>query len=716
MHDPTATDGPTTRRTAGMMAAIVAATIGLVLTLGTGTASAQALEIVEPGTLGAETGNRFCYNFQTTGQSSTENVTYGVTDPGDLPPGVFVLTHTFGAVAPLQETRWGFSGTPTTPGTYTVTVTATDDNGTPTAGDDIDADPVTMTIEVGTEASADIVVHAGRLGLGYTIDCQSSGRETQGFLRDLDNFGTGGTVGSRLAIRNHTPFDPATDTGEPITAAQLATVDILLDGWVWDGTWTPQEIRDIGTWVNGGGVLIAAEDRNVADTLGRMFGAPTNPINRLCTHTPSEAGDPSDDCPELSATALASDIVDGPFGDWAGDPLNTSGSVGHFGATPPAGWTEIASWATDPRDGVLPPQFVGNAAVITRAVGNGRVILLNDEALWRTQSFPGSANATFVGNLMAYAIDEIGGGANPQPALADNSYTVESGTAFSRNPCTNDPDDATAGNATVFVDTPLPAGVTLTPGTCALAGTATEDFSFAYQRSAGGVTAWAVVEVEVDLVPDLSPDTFDGVVGEPFNRGVCANDAELGDAPVTTAIVSGSLPPGLALNDCRIQGTPTTAGSFTARYRVTDADGDTDTAQVTITITEPDTPTPPPTQTFRCKGEVATIVGTMGADTLTGTPGRDVIVGRGGNDTIRGRGGNDLICAGGGRDTVRGNAGNDRIFGQGGNDVLRGGGGADRVVGNAGNDRLAGNAGAPDRCIGGPGVDRFLRGCEIRRQ
>ena len=601
MQDTTTVEGRTSKRPAGMIAAIVAAAIGLVLTLGTGTASAQGFALDDPGPLGAETGNRFCYNLQTSGETDPDNVTYEISS-GSLPPGISLLSHTFGAVPALQETRWGFVGTPSTTGTFAFDVTATDDAGTATVVDD-ETDTVPFSIDVGTEATADIVVHAGRLGLGYTIDCESVGREAQGFLRSLDNFGpTGlGGVDTRLAIRNHTAFDPATDTGEPITAAELATVDILLDGWVWDGTWTPAEIRDIGTWVNGGGVLIAAEDRSVADTLGRMFGAPTDPVNILCTHTPSEFGDPVAPCPLMSSANDTHPIVAEPFGDWSGGALGTSGSVGHFGATAPAGWTEVVEWNSN-----------GDAAVITRDVGLGQVILLNDEALWRTQSFPTRDNQTFVGNLMAFAISEIDGGANPQPSLADDTYEVVSGQAFTRNPCTNDPDDGPAGNATVFVDTPLPEDVTFTPATCTLAGSATEDFSFAYQRTAGGVTAWAVVEVTVDDRPDLTPDTFAGVVGEPFDEGVCANDASLGDAPRTTAIVGGSLPPGLSLDQCRVQGTPTEAGSFTATYRVTDDDGDTDTAQVTITVTED--ATPPPAQTFRCKGQVATIVGTSGRD------------------------------------------------------------------------------------------------------
>jgi hypothetical protein len=101
-----------------------------------------------------------------------------------------------------------------------------------------------------------------------------------------------------------------------------------------------------------------------------------------------------------------------------------------------------------------------------------------------------------------------------------------------------------------------------------------------------------------------------------------------------------------------------------------------------------------PSQTHRCEGVVATIVGTNGPDKdLRGTNGRDVIVGLGGDDVIYGRGRGDLICAGEGHDKVYGQKGHDRIYGQGGADELYGYGGDDRVFGQEGNDRMWGHKG-----------------------
>lgn len=93
---------------------------------------------------------------------------------------------------------------------------------------------------------------------------------------------------------------------------------------------------------------------------------------------------------------------------------------------------------------------------------------------------------------------------------------------------------------------------------------------------------------------------------------------------------------------------------------------------------------PEPPKRVRCRGEVATIVGTSGSDTLNGTKGPDVIKGRGGDDEIVGRAKDDVICGGVGRDT---------IFGKGGDDVIRTGPGRDFVRPGSGNDTVDGKPG-----------------------
>jgi len=99
----------------------------------------------------------------------------------------------------------------------------------------------------------------------------------------------------------------------------------------------------------------------------------------------------------------------------------------------------------------------------------------------------------------------------------------------------------------------------------------------------------------------------------------------------------------------------------------------------------------------KCRGKVATIVGTPGNDMIKGTPGRDIIAGLGGNDVILGAGGNDLICGGAGNDRINGGNGNDVILGQRGWDTMLGAAGADQLIGGPGRDVANGQAGR-DRC------------------
>lgn len=110
-----------------------------------------------------------------------------------------------------------------------------------------------------------------------------------------------------------------------------------------------------------------------------------------------------------------------------------------------------------------------------------------------------------------------------------------------------------------------------------------------------------------------------------------------------------------------------------------------------------------------CNGEVATIVGTNGADILVGTEGRDVIAGLAGADEVHGLGGDDLICGNAGSDTIEGGNGNDEIVGGSGNDVIDGDRGSDTIAGGQGRDELDGGRGN-DTIDGDDGADQISGG------
>lgn len=142
-------------------------------------------------------------------------------------------------------------------------------------------------------------------------------------------------------------------------------------------------------------------------------------------------------------------------------------------------------------------------------------------------------------------------------------------------------------------------------------------------------------------------------------------------------------------------------------------------------ITPAPEPTAPAGPVRLCRGQAATIVGTIGDDVLVGTDGRDIIWSGGGRDQIEARGGDDLVCSGSGDDVVDGGDGDDEIhagsgydnvWGGPGNDDLRGGGDDDWMFGQDGDDRLRGGSGADelhgefgdDQLFGNQGDDTLI--------
>ena len=118
-----------------------------------------------------------------------------------------------------------------------------------------------------------------------------------------------------------------------------------------------------------------------------------------------------------------------------------------------------------------------------------------------------------------------------------------------------------------------------------------------------------------------------------------------------------------------------------------DGDGYGDETQDNIAICAPPAParalggTP-----LTCRGQPATVVGTIGADLLVGTPSPDGVVALAGNDKAIGLDGNDVLCGGPGRDRLKGGKGFDALLGQGGIDTLKGGPGRDVCKGGKGDD------------------------------
>jgi Ca2+-binding RTX toxin-like protein len=76
-----------------------------------------------------------------------------------------------------------------------------------------------------------------------------------------------------------------------------------------------------------------------------------------------------------------------------------------------------------------------------------------------------------------------------------------------------------------------------------------------------------------------------------------------------------------------------------------------------------------------CKGKIADVVGTSGADTITldrDDSSSHVVAALGGNDIVGTGAGNDVVCGGRGADSLHGYEGADRLYGTAGKDYLAG--------------------------------------------
>lgn len=116
----------------------------------------------------------------------------------------------------------------------------------------------------------------------------------------------------------------------------------------------------------------------------------------------------------------------------------------------------------------------------------------------------------------------------------------------------------------------------------------------------------------------------------------------------------------------------------------------------------------------KCKGKLATIVGSNGDDVLIGTKGTDVISGLAGRDLIMGLDGHDVVCGGSGDDLIYGGKGDDMLYGESGSDVIKAGSGNDQIYGGDGCDIINGGKGE-DELIGGRDNDVINGGSDNDR-
>ena len=137
----------------------------------------------------------------------------------------------------------------------------------------------------------------------------------------------------------------------------------------------------------------------------------------------------------------------------------------------------------------------------------------------------------------------------------------------------------------------LPPGLNLDPATGALTGTPTTPGTYTWVVNAlspfgTADTATLSMTVTTAAVPTFTAETppATGALGTAYSYTFAAS----GTAPISFAVHSGSLPPGLTLTASTgvLSGTPTTAGSYTFTVRASNVAGHDDTASITIVVSQ----------------------------------------------------------------------------------------------------------------------------------
>jgi hypothetical protein len=503
------------------------------------------------------------YNFQILATGGTGVLTFAVTS-GALPDGLS-----------LDPATGLISGTPTTEGSSTFDITATDEVGASATQPYtivINAAPVidTTTLPgttVGVAYDQTIVVTGGTLPITFAV--------TTGALPDglsLDP-ATGQITGTPTTVGGFDFEITATDAvgaqavqAYSVTIAATPVIDQeTLPDWTVGASYSQQLTVTGGT----APITFAVTDGALPDGLaldpdtGAISGTPTTEGSFAFTITATDAVGVQDS----QAFTVVINAV--PVIDQTTLPATTVGTVYDqqltvTGGTAPITWS-ITSGALPDGLTLDPDTGLISGTTTTTGVVPFTVTATDAAGVTASQDFVVTVNAQPVLNPAVLPAGVVGLAYNQQ-------LTVDGGTApFSF----------------AVTDGALPDGLTLDPDTGLISGTPTTEEVAAFTvtaTDASGATASRAYSITINAALAIDQAVLpEDTVGVAYNAQLTVTG---GTAPFTWAVTEGALPDGLTLDPDTglISGTPTTAGSFDFTVTVTDADTNTASQPFTVVI------------------------------------------------------------------------------------------------------------------------------------
>jgi hypothetical protein len=519
-----------------------------------------AVVVSTPSLLAATVGNPYSQSVVATG--GTGSYTFAVTS-GALPSGLSLST------AGL------ISGTPTSAGSSSVTITATDGNGA--AG----SRPYTLTVHPVLAVSPTSLA-AGTVGIAYSQTVSASGGTgpytfavTGGALpAGLSLSTTTGVIGGTPTSTSPNSFTITATDSNGATGSHLYSVAInasiaVSPSSLPNGTAGSPYSQTVSATGGAGGFTFSVSSGALpaglalSGSTGVLSGTPSSAGSSSFTITATD-GNGATGSQAYSITINAPIAVNPPnlLGGTVGTPysqtVTATGGNGSYTFSVSVG-SLPAGLSLNPSTGVI------SGTPTTAATSNFSLTATDGNGATGTQSYTVTINAAVVVST---------------PSLP----AATAGTPYSQNVV------ATGGTGSYSFSVSagsLPAGLTLSPSTGVISGTpttaATSNFTIT-ATDGNGTTGSRAYTVLVNPAIVVSPLSLPGgTVGTGYSQNVTATG---GSGSHTFSVSAGALPAGLSLNGLSglISGTPSSNGTSSFTITATDGNGATGARAYSVTI------------------------------------------------------------------------------------------------------------------------------------